>query len=40
MIMIGREIRGSGRESIQIESFGYPFIFAFATALVRFALVR
>jgi hypothetical protein len=40
MIMIGRGIRGSGRESIQIESFGYAFIFAFAMPPVRFDLVK
>jgi hypothetical protein len=40
MSLIGRGIRGSGRESIQIESFGYAFVFAFAMAVVRFVLVR
>jgi hypothetical protein len=40
MSLIGRGVRGTGRESIQIESFGYGFIFAFAMALIRLMFVR
>ena len=40
MAQIGRTVRRWGRHPVQIESFGYGFIFALAIALVRFWLVR
>jgi hypothetical protein len=40
MSQIGRGLRRRGRQSTQIESFGYGFVFALAMALVRFVLVR
>ncbi len=40
MAMIGHIVRSRGRKSVQIESFGYGFIFALAMAIVRFALVK
>jgi hypothetical protein len=40
MSQIGRVLRRRGRESTQIESFGYGFVFALAMALVRFTLAK
>jgi hypothetical protein len=40
MSQIGRGLRRRGRQSAQIESFGYGFVFAFAMAFVRFVFVR
>jgi hypothetical protein len=40
MSQIGRLLRRRGRESTQIESFGYGFVFALAMALVRFTLAK
>jgi hypothetical protein len=40
MALIGRIVRSRGGKSVQIESFGYGFIFALAMALVRFVLVK
>jgi hypothetical protein len=38
MSRVGATLRGSGRESVRIESFVYGFTFAFGFALMRFLL--
>jgi hypothetical protein len=40
MAFIGHIAQKRGRESVQIESFGYGFVFALAIAVVRFFLVK
>ena len=40
MAAIGRGARRRGRVPVQIESFAYGFLFAFAITLIRFLMVR
>jgi hypothetical protein len=40
MSQVGRLLRRQGKDSVQIESFGYGFTFALGVAIIRFFLVR
>jgi len=40
MSQVGRILRQRGRNSVQIESFGYGFAFALGVATIRFFFVR
>jgi hypothetical protein len=40
MWMVGATVRKRNKKSMQIESFGYGFTFAFGMALVRFLFVK
>jgi hypothetical protein len=40
MALVGRLIRRRGKETVQIESFGYGFAFAFSMAAVRLLFVK
>jgi hypothetical protein len=39
MSQVGRSLRRQGKDSIQIESFGYGFTFALGVAIIRFFFV-
>jgi hypothetical protein len=39
MSQVGRFLRRQGKESVQIESFGYGFTFALGVAMIRFIFV-
>ena len=40
MSQVGRSIRRQGKDSTQIESFGYGFTFALGVSIIRFFLVH
>ena|ERR1700733_4043394 len=40
MSQVGRAVRRQGLEAVEIESFGYGFIFALGMALIRFVFVK
>jgi hypothetical protein len=40
MSLIGSALRRKGRQTTQIETFGYAFAFAFAMALIRLIFVK
>jgi len=39
MSQVGRSLRRQGKDSVQIESFGYGFTFALGVAMIRFFFV-
>jgi hypothetical protein len=40
MSQVGRAVRRQGLEAVEIESFGYGFIFALGMAIIRFVFVK
>ncbi len=40
MSQVGSLLRRTGKDTVQIESFGYGFAFAFGVAVIRFLFVR